>query len=229
MTTKTTTDLRLAVRFEDSPYNSFGDHYCHVYVMPVVMARGKYGDQRYEAHNVDSYDIDVPASVSALKGLRVKAQMDDRSGYFYGYRVHFDIDQLTLDEGERALPILRRLDKRMTALSDQFGYPRDIVQFLAHLANAMGLAGKPFVTRVTDEADYEGHGHRSRDVDSLRLAGRPGQGMARAARDHRDRRRRVETSHRWEHHPLARLTGWPRCPRTVAGREHALACSDRTI
>ena len=168
MTTKTTTDLRLAVRFEDSPYNSFGDHYCHVYVMPVVMARGKYGDQRYEAHNVDSYDIDVPASVSALKGLRVKAQMDDRSGYFYGYRVHFDIDQITLDEGERALPILRRLDKRMTALSDQFGYPRDIVQFLAHLANAMGLAGKPFVTRVTDEADYEGHGHRSRDVDSLR-------------------------------------------------------------
>jgi hypothetical protein len=94
--------------------------------------------------------------------------MDDRSGYFYGYRVHFDIDQLTLDEGERALPILRRLDKRMTALSDQFGHPRDLVQFLAHLASALGLTGQPFVTRVNDDADYEGHGHRSRDVDSLR-------------------------------------------------------------
>jgi hypothetical protein len=168
MTTKTTTDLRLAVRFEDSPYNGWGSKYAHVYVSPVVMARGKYGDQRYDAHDVDSYDIDVPASVSALKGLRVQAQIDDTSGHWYAYRVHFDIDQLDLREAERALPVLRRIDRKMTALSDQFGHPRDLVQFLAHFANALGLSGKPFVTRVTDDADYEGHGHRSRDVDSLR-------------------------------------------------------------
>jgi len=117
---------------------------------------------------VDSYDIDVPAAVSALKGLRVKAQIDDHSGRFYGYRVHFDIEQLDLREAERVIPVLRRLDKRMTALADRFGHPRDLTAFLAHLADAMGLSGKSFVRRVTDDADYEGHGHRSMDADALR-------------------------------------------------------------
>ena len=168
MTTVTRPDLRLHVHFEDSPYNSWGSKYAHVYVTPVVMARGKYGDQRYEAHSVDSYDIDVPAAVSALKGLRVKAQIDDHSGRFYGYRVHFDIEQLDLAKAERVIPVLRRLDKRMTALADRFGHPRDLTAFLAHLADAMGLSGKSFVRRVDAEQDIEGHGHRSMDADALR-------------------------------------------------------------
>jgi hypothetical protein len=103
MTSKTAKpDVRLHVRFEDSPYNGWGSKYAHIYVMPVVMARGKHGRQEFTAYDVDSYDIDVPAAVSALKGLRVKAQMDDTSGHWYGYRVHFDIDQLDLREAERA-------------------------------------------------------------------------------------------------------------------------------
>ena len=169
MTVKTTVDLRLAVRFEDSPYNSFGDRYAHVYVMPVIMARGKYGRQEHTAWDVDSYELDdVPATVRALKGLKVRAQMDDHSPAFYGYRVHFDVDQVDLREAERILPILRRIDKKMTALSDRFGYPRDLETFLSHLADALGLSGQPFVRRVTDDHDFEGTGHRSMDTDSLR-------------------------------------------------------------
>ena len=168
-TTKTTVDLRLHVRFEDSPYNSFGDRYSHVYVMPVIMARGKYGRQEFTAWDVDSYELDdVPATVRALKNLRIKAQMDDRNREFYAYRVHFDVDQVDLREAERILPILRRIDKKMTALSDRFGYPRDLETFLSHLADALGITGRPFVRRVTDDQDYEGHGHRSMDTDSLR-------------------------------------------------------------
>jgi len=166
--TQPAADLRLHVRFEDSPYNSFGDRYAHVYVMPVVMARGKYGRQEFTAHDVDSCDIDVPAAVKALKGLRVRAQMDDHSTGWYAYRLHFSIDQLTLDEAERVLPVLRRLERKMTALTDRFGYPRDLETFLARLADAMGLPGKPFVRRVTDDQDYEGHGHRSMGADDLR-------------------------------------------------------------
>ena len=80
--TTTKPDLRLAVRFQDSPYNSFGgDRYGHVYVTPVIMARGKYGQQEFTAYDVDSYEIDgVPENIGALKGLRVKGQMDGSSG-----------------------------------------------------------------------------------------------------------------------------------------------------
>jgi hypothetical protein len=168
---RTTVYLRLHVRFEDSPYNSPGDRYSHVYVMPVVMGRGKYGQQEFTAYDVDSYEIDdVPAAVRALKGLRVQAQMDDHSAACYGYRVHFgaEHDQLDLREAERILPVLRRIDRKMTALSDRFGYPRDLETFLSHLADALGITGKPFVRRVTDGQDYEGTGHRSMDTDALR-------------------------------------------------------------
>jgi len=170
-TIKTDVDLRLFVRVESS--NSFGDRYAHVYVQPVVLARGKFGRQEYDAYDVDSYEIDgVPEGVSALKGLRVKAQMDTSTARgaspWYAYRVHFDGGQVDVREAERILPILRRLDKRMTVLSDRYGYPRDLETFLAHLADALGLTGQPFVRRVDAEADYEGHGHRSMTVDSLR-------------------------------------------------------------
>ena len=56
----------------------------------------------------------------------------------------------------------------MTALSDRFGYPQDLETFLSHLADALGITGQPFVRRVTEDQDYEGHGHRSMDADSLR-------------------------------------------------------------
>ena len=168
-TAKTTVDLRLHVRFEDSPYNSFGDRYSHVHVMPVIMARGKYGRQEFTAWDVDSYELDdVPAPVRALKGLKVRAQMDDHSREFYAYRVMFADADVTLQDAERMLPVLRRLDKKMTALSDRFGYPQNLETFLSHLADALGITGQPFVRRVTDDQDYEGHGHRSMDTDSLR-------------------------------------------------------------
>jgi hypothetical protein len=172
MTTKTTTkpDLRLHVRFEDSPSYGWGSHYCHVRVMPVIVARASHGDQRYDSWDVDSYSIpEAPASVRALKGLRISAQMDDTSGRFYGYRLGYHDLEVDLRTAETILPVLRRLDKRMTALSDRFGYPQDLVQFLAHLADALGLTGQAFIrTLDAGQADYEGHGQRSMDVDSLR-------------------------------------------------------------
>jgi hypothetical protein len=170
--TKTTVDLRLFVRFEDSQHHGWGTRYSHVYVQPVVLGRDHDGAGKYEAWNVDSYSLEIPASVRALAGLTVRAQMDESTAQgpapWYGYRVMFADADVTLADAERMLPILRRIDRKMTALSDRFGYPRDLPGFLAHLADALGLAGKPFVTRVTGDADYEGHGHRSRDVDSLR-------------------------------------------------------------
>jgi len=173
MTAKTTgkPDLRLHVRFEDSPYNSFGTRYAHVYVMPVIMARGKYGKQEYDAWDVDSYEIEEPpAAVRALRGLRVKAQMDDHDTSWYAYRVHFqaEYDQVSLHEAERILPVLRRLDKKMATLADRFGYAQNLETFLTRLADALGITGKPFVRRVPANQDYEGTGHRSMDADSLR-------------------------------------------------------------
>ena len=169
-------DLRLHVMFEDPHYNRNswdGSRFAHVYVTPVVIARGKFGDRRCEAFQVDSYEIDVPDSVRALKGLKIRAQMDESSAArgedgWYGYRLAFACEELTLAESDRIAPVLRRLSKRMEATADQFGYPRTLVQFLSHLVNALGLKGQPFARSVGTDDDYEGTGQRSMNVESLR-------------------------------------------------------------
>jgi hypothetical protein len=166
-------DVRLSVRFEDDP-SSWGSRYCHVYVTPVILARAEHGRQEYTAWDVDSYSIpEAPASVRALKGLKVRAQMDDStarqpgSAGFYGYRLSFALDEIDLQRAEIILPVLRKIDRKMTALSDRFGHPRDLVTFLGYLTDALGLTGQPFVRTVDAEHDYEGHGHRSMSIDML--------------------------------------------------------------
>ena len=164
-------DVRLHVLFEPSPYNGPGmTAYAHVYVQPVVLARAKYGDKRWDAHDPDSYSIDAPASVRALAGLRVKAQADNHAdGHsFYAYKVAYDGD-MDLRKMDAAHPVLRRIDKRMTVLADRFGHPRDLPAFLAHLADALlPKTPRPFIRRVEDGNDFEGTGYRSMDAAGLR-------------------------------------------------------------
>jgi hypothetical protein len=164
-------DVRLHVRFEDSPYSGYrpGERYAHVYAVPVILARDKYGDQRWDAHDPDSYSVDAPGTVRAMSGLKIRAQLDDHNRGFYAYRLAYSLDEMDLRKAERAVAVLRRLDKRMTALASQFGHPRDLAAFLAHLAVALvPREPKPFIRRVSDGRDWEGTGYRSMDPDALR-------------------------------------------------------------
>lgn len=169
-------DLRIAVRFEHrrGGYDSAdGSHFAHLHAEPVVLARGQYGDRQLSAWNVDSYEIGViPESVRALKNFRVSGQTgNDSPGHFYGYELAYSPHEVTLRDAERIVTVLRRLDRRLRDLNGQFGYTRDLPEYLARLAAVM-LPRKtmnPFVRRLNEgEDDYEGSGHRSMDVDALR-------------------------------------------------------------
>jgi len=170
-------DLRLHVAFEEDPYgSSFGTSYAHVRAMPAVLARDKYGQHEWFAHAVDSYSVDGPqpdARMRNLDGLKVSAQADNHSGDdngFYGFELTFEPSRKpTLHELERILPVMRRIDKRMTALRDQYGYPRDLAAYLSYLATAVCPGVKrPFIRRVDDGHDIEGTGYRSMDTEALR-------------------------------------------------------------
>jgi hypothetical protein len=175
-TSKAAVDLRLAVRFEyRRGYDSIGDSsYAHVYADPVVIARGRYGKQEVSAWNVDSYEIELPEAVRALHGFRVSAQTDDRSRLrFYGYdQPGYALPEIPLRTAEKMLPVLRRLDRKLTDLNSRFGYPADLPAYLARVADALLPRGTvyPFVRLLTEgEPDFEGSGHRSMDADSLRM------------------------------------------------------------
>jgi hypothetical protein len=131
-------------------------------------------EHRPDAHAVDSYSLDVPDGIRALAGLSIRAQMDECTARkpgeeWYAYRLAFSVENLTLAEADRIHPVLRRISTRMDALAAKFGYPRDLVMFLSHLADALRIAdGQPFVRGVPADQDVEGHGHRSMNPDSLR-------------------------------------------------------------
>jgi hypothetical protein len=172
MTGKTSpADVRLYVRFDDSRYGGYdSDRFAHVTAQPLILARDRYGNHELTLHDPDSYGIEDPgAAVRALKGLTVRAQTDGSSHGFYGYEIVYKLDEVPLRTAETMLPVLRRLDKKMTALADRFGRPQDLAGYLAHLADALGLGGQPFMRPLNaDEADYEGTGYRAMDADGLR-------------------------------------------------------------
>jgi hypothetical protein len=184
ITKVTMRDVRLHVRFEDGSSHRFGgDLYGHIIVVPVIVARRE-GDDKADAHSCNTYSLEVPAAVKALHGLTVSAQMDESTAkvpgrLFYGYEVHYHRERLNLRDAEAILPVLRRLDKRMTELTGTFGAPQDLTAYLARLAVALlpKGTGHPFVRRLGTvdssgqpraEEDYEWTGHRSMDVDQLR-------------------------------------------------------------
>lgn len=172
-TGKTPVDLRLAVRFEyRRDYD--GSRFAHAYAEPVIMARGRFGKQEMSAWNLDSYEIEVPDAVRVLHGFRVSAQTDtDSRERFYGYDQPAYVlhEGVTLRTGETALPVLRKLDRKLRELNGRFGYPADLPAYLARVADALLPRGTayPFVRLLTaGEDDYEGTGHRAMNADALR-------------------------------------------------------------
>jgi hypothetical protein len=163
-------DVRLYVRFEDSSHGGWDSKFAHVYARPMILAHDRYGSHELTLHDADSYSIEDPGTaVRALHNLTVSAQTDGSHHGFYGYEVTYTPREVTLRTAETMLPVLRRLDKRMTALADRFGRPQDLAGFLAHLADALGLGGQPFMRPLNaGEADYEGTGYRAMDADGLR-------------------------------------------------------------
>lgn len=104
-----------------------------------------------------------------LVGLVIRAQLDRCAGDFYGFRPTFKPYEVTLENADSMLKVLRRIDKRTRELAERFGYPRDLAAYMGHIADALGADHRqPFCRRVTGDSDMSGTGYRWMDVDYLR-------------------------------------------------------------
>lgn len=167
-------DLRLHTEFADSTANriNWGSMYAHVHIRPVVLARGQYGAREWGAWDPDSYEYaGRTEALRALSGLEISAQIDNSSEAqdWYGYHVRYAGTDVDLAKAEQILPVLRRINKRMTAQRDTYGWPRDFPAFAAHFAAALvPRVRSPFIRRVPDDHDIEGTGYRSTNAEGLR-------------------------------------------------------------
>lgn len=104
-----------------------------------------------------------------LVGLIIRAQLDRCAGTFYGFRPTFKPFEVTLENVASMKAVLERIDRKVRALNDRFGYPHDLAAYMGYVAEALGVTDRqPFCRRVSGSADMNGTGKRWMDVDSLR-------------------------------------------------------------
>ncbi len=155
---RTPPDIRLLVVVQAS--DSFGDHYLKFTGHIQVMAPDG-------LHSPGSYATDYRAP--ELEGLQVTAQRDPSSRDFYGWSVNFQPYKVALDDAERMVRVLRKAERRMTALTVKYGAPADLPAFAAYLMSDLATCERPYIRRVAHgEPDFEGTGYRTMSVEDLR-------------------------------------------------------------
>src|ERR1700753_886610 len=100
MTATAKPDLRLYAFFEESRHSLGAGYtrYAHMRVQPLVLAPDDSSYARsqgrtWDLFSPDTYQIELPAEVRQLRGLRIDAQIDEDKGYeFYGYRISYQLD-----------------------------------------------------------------------------------------------------------------------------------------
>lgn len=170
-------DLRIYLRFEESPNYGDGSRFAHVYASPMILAVGKYASNRkLDLWSPDASDVGADESVRALDGLRISSQVSNSDPQrLYGYdRPEYEASRgVDLRRAESMIVWLRKLDREMKKRNDKFGYPQDYPQYLSYLADILCPAQRqPFMRRVTGvdyDQDYEGSGYRSMDTSTMRF------------------------------------------------------------
>ena len=162
-------DVRFYVQVSDSSGNRFGgSQYAHFTARCMILARENYGGRQgqLDLFAPDSYN--VPINARDLTGLEITAQLDETSRDWYGWSVHYNVDKVTLRNGEEMIKVLRRIERQMNKITAEYGRPTDLASFCAHAVKAVTSQGQPFMRPVKAEHDYESTGYRSMDVDTLR-------------------------------------------------------------
>ena len=166
-------DIRFTVTITGSERFGGDTQYRHFTARAYVLAPGRYSaDHAVELHSPDSYEIERTDATKALAGLEITAQADDNSmkrpgDEWYAWSVHYDRHTVGLRDAEAILPVLRKIDRRMTRLTAELGRPATLAQFCAYAVSAITPERNPFMHQVPDSQDYEGHGYRSMDVNAL--------------------------------------------------------------
>lgn len=173
-TSKPAPDVRFAVTITGDDGNRYGGtQYRKFHARAYIWAPDKYSDSHgYELHDPDSYSIEG-GKARALKGLQITAQADNDSmkragNEWYAWEVSVDRYVVQLKDAEEILPVLRKIAKRVDALSTELGRPETLAQYCAYAVGAVTRERRPFMHRVTDPArDFEGTGYRAMDANDL--------------------------------------------------------------
>lgn len=167
-------EIRFNVTFDSVDDRIGGSIYGHFTARCYVLAVDKYGSKGTPGLiSPDSYA--APIDTAPLAGLTITAQMDDSTARgdtaraWYGWRVEYEMNRcLDLRKAEDAVKVLRKIQRKMDAITAQFGAPGDLSAFCGYAVTAVAGHGRVFTRPVTPEQDYEGTGYRSMDVSGLR-------------------------------------------------------------
>jgi hypothetical protein len=172
-TDATKPDIRFAVTITDTGYAYDRQTYRHFAARAYVLGVDKYGSTgRPELLSPTDYSVPESGKVRALAGLEITAQADSdsmrrRGDEWYAWTVAYDRHRIELKDAEEILPILRKITRRIEALTAEHGRPATLAQFCSYAVKAITGERQPFMRKVPDSQDYEGHGYRSMDTDAL--------------------------------------------------------------
>jgi hypothetical protein len=165
-------DVRWAIGFREAEYHG-GSRYVHITARAMILGRSTV-DNQLGLFDPDSYELPYRAANRALHGLQVTAQSDQdhmryAGGEFYGWEVGYDRHLVDLAGAEDIVKALRKVNRKMDALTRELGRPATIAQYITYVARAFasGDSSRVFVRYVGEDNDYEGTGYRSMDADDL--------------------------------------------------------------
>ena len=107
----------------------------------------------------------------------VARDFDKKDDFYWGLGYHNALEYrevFTVDERRAAsmAKTLRRVNNRLDALNNKRGYPQDYAQFLAYVAEALGIKGQAvFARRVENSGrgwSYDDSEYRWMDINALR-------------------------------------------------------------
>jgi hypothetical protein len=158
-TPKPKPDLRLITRFEDQNHGC-GDLYL---IFTAEVATMTDDGLRYPY---------LHETGGEFTGLSVRAQLHARhSSGMYGYAAEFrGTNGLDLRTLRSMATTLARVDRKMAALVERFGYPVDLAAYLSNLADSIGVTTKYcFGQHIgRGETDITGTGYRWMEATYLR-------------------------------------------------------------
>lgn len=164
-------DLRFLLAVTRTNWSG-GSNYFHIKAHVVYIGESS-GRNPGEVLNpqFDNYGTAYERSVGDFDSLVVSAQRDAmESEHFlpwYGFGVEFDkFGGVKLKRAESMVKVLRKIERKLDKLQEDFGYPADFSTYLIRVANALGMTGHCYGIR-TDEMRPDGTNYRWMNANTL--------------------------------------------------------------
>lgn len=125
-------------------------------------------DEKGDCYTAGSHTEYFAGLSADYADLKVEATYTPDGGGWSVYDLCFrDVHSVDQRRAETMVKVLRRVNRALERLREQFGYPKGPAQSAAYLANALGVKGdRPFV-RYVKEMRIDGTNYAHMSADSL--------------------------------------------------------------